>query len=237
MSLLKFIDINKSYGKRQILRNVNITLAPGQCNLLTGPNGTGKTTLQRICAGLEKPDHCTISNGHAMQSWQHQRRYLQQHVVYLHQQPFMFDASVRDNLAYGLPRKLDNKQRQQRVDAALAWAGLEHIADAWAKTLSGGERQRVSMARAWLSSPKIILLDEPTNNMDEDAKLRTLELLTSLKQQNMTLLITSHDAEHFFELCDNWFKLSQGSLVSESLGESQFADVISLGKSSLQVAL
>lgn len=228
MSTLKFININKSYGKRQILKDVSLVMAPGQCNLLTGPNGTGKTTLQRICAGLEKPDRGMIENGQGVHNWRYQRHYLQRHVVYLHQQAFMFDASVRDNLGYGLPRNLDASQRQQRLDTALAWAGLEHIADSWAKTLSGGERQRVSLARAWLSSPSIMLLDEPTNNMDDDAKLRTLNLLMSLKQQNITLLITSHDAEHFVDLCDNWFKLSQGELVSESMRESRPADILPL---------
>jgi len=231
MSTLKFIDINKTYGKRQILRDVNLEIVAGQCNLLTGPNGTGKTTLQRICAGLERPDQGKVENGHGVHSWRHQRHFLQRHIVYLHQQAYMFDASVRENLGYGLPRNLDTAQRQQRIDAALHWAGLEHIAESWAKTLSGGERQRVSLARAWLASPSIMLLDEPTNNLDEDAKQRTLDLLQSLKQQHISLIITSHEAEHFLGLCDNWYKLSQGDLVKKTFNTPRPTNVVTLNQS------
>lgn len=212
MSHIRFIETYKAFGKRRILDGVEITIHSGQCHLLTGANGTGKSTLQRICAGLEKPDMALVDSGNGARAWKQQRRYLQTHCVYLHQQPFMFDGTVIDNLGYALPRLTPKAERMARIEVALHWAGLQPIADNWAKTLSGGERQRVALARAWLRSPRFFFLDEPTSNLDEEAKHRTIALLMSLKAQNIGLLIASHEAEHFQTIADGWCELSQGKL-------------------------
>jgi tungstate transport system ATP-binding protein len=213
MKQISLQDISKSFSARKVLQHTGLTLRAGECQLLIGANGAGKSTLLRICAGLEKPDSCRIDIGAGYLTWRQYRHVLLTHVVYLHQQPYMFDGSVIRNLAYALPRQLDKVERAERIDIALHWAGLEPIADNYAKTLSGGERQRVALARAWLRSPKVMLLDEPSNNLDEEAKQRTNALLLSLKAQGIALLVASHEANRFAAVADSTLELRDGKLV------------------------
>ena len=230
MAQIKFSNIDKSFGKRRILQGVELNLQSGHCYLLSGPNGAGKSTLQRICAGLEKPDKGLIDTGTGAHGWRQQRRVLQSSCVYLHQQPFMFDGTVIQNLAYAQARASTKPERQAQIEIALHWAGLEAIAHCWAKTLSGGERQRVALARAWLRSPRYMLLDEPTNNLDEEAKQRTLALLLSLKAQGIALLITSHDAEHFQSVADGWLELKEGKIIHRTSTSPYHGNVVPLIK-------
>ena len=213
------------------MSGADLSLQSGLCFLLSGPNGAGKSTLQRICAGLEKPDHGSIDTGTGLYSWRQQRSVLQTSCVYLHQQPYMFDGTVIQNLAYAQTRFTSKSERQAQIDIALHWAGLEPIANSWAKTLSGGERQRVALARAWLRSPRYMLLDEPTNNLDEEAKQRTLALLLSLKAQDIALLIISHDAEHFQSVADGWLELTGGKIITRTSKSPYTGNVVPLVKS------
>lgn len=214
MMQLCFTDIQKRFGHRRILNGTDLVLASGQCSLLCGPNGAGKSTLLRICAGLEKPDQGQVDIGSGNQSWKRCRPALQAKTVYLHQQPYMFDGSVIQNLGYALSRRLPKPRRKQLISEALAWADLESIATTSAKTLSGGERQRVAIARAWLHQPTVMLLDEPTANLDQEARQRTLQLLHSLKGQGIALLVASHDPKHFYSLTNTWLQLTAGRIES-----------------------
>lgn len=211
-STLQLESLCKRFGRRRVLHDLTLQLKPGEAVLLCGPNGAGKSTLLRILAGLERPDQCRIDLGPGMQSWRRCRSDLLKSTLYLHQHPYMFDGSVRYNLAYALPRKLRGQTRQDRVDEAMAWADLEHLQETPSKSLSGGERQRVSLARAWLRKPRILLLDEPTANLDLASRQRTLELLNPLKQAGMSLVIASHDTNHFDVLTDRTLHLHEGQL-------------------------
>jgi tungstate transport system ATP-binding protein len=122
----------------------------------------------------------------------------------------MFDGNVISNLNFSLNNNLTRKQRLKRINSAIEWAGLENIAKNSAKTLSGGERQRVAIARAWLRDPKILLLDEPITNMDQDSRLRTIQLLINLKQQGVALVVSSHDPVHFEALTDTLLQIREG---------------------------
>jgi tungstate transport system ATP-binding protein len=197
-----------------VLSDIELTLHRGECTLMSGANGAGKTTLLRILAGLEKPDCSRIrmTTG-ATGSWRRCRGDLHKRILYLHQQPYMFDGSVRYNLGYALPKGLDKPSRRRMIDQAIEWAGLHHLTDTPAKSLSGGERQRVSLARARLRNPQILLLDEPTANLDQEARERTLDLLKSFKEQGIALLLASHDPLHFCSLIDRHLHLFEGRLV------------------------
>ena len=212
---LQFNALYKRYRRRNILVNADITLQDGECTLLCGANGAGKTTLLRIIAGLEKPDQGTINTGLGRMKWRRCKRVLQEKVMYLHQQPYMFDASVRKNIAYALPSGLKSLERNQRIKEALRWADLEHLATAPATSLSGGEAQRVALARAWLRAPVVLLLDEPMANMDQESRLRTHSLLRQLKDQGMAIVITSHDALQFQSLTDRQLLLKDGRISAD----------------------
>jgi len=215
MTYLSLQGIYKAFGKRQVLQGADLYLKAGRCYMLTGPNGAGKSTLLRICAGLEKPDNCRVDTGSGFSKWKQVRNILRTQSVYLHQQPYMFDGNVIQNLAYALRKNKDKLSNQERINMALQWAGLDGpVVHSWAKSLSGGERQRVALARAWLCTPRIMLLDEPTNNLDEKAKKRTIAMLMSLKTQGITLLIASHETDHFEKIADEMLEIVNGKLVS-----------------------
>ena len=228
MMQLCFTDIQKRFGHRQILTGTDLVVSSGHCSLLSGPNGAGKSTLLRICAGLEKPDQGQVDIGKGNVSWRRCRHTLQAKTVYLHQQPYMFDGSVIQNLAYALPRWIPQPKRIQLISKALAWAELESIATSPAKTLSGGERQRVAIARAWLREPTVMFLDEPTTNMDQDARQRTVLLLRSLKEQGIALLVASHDPKHFYSLTNTWLHLSAGRIETLSSNTELSDNIIPL---------
>jgi len=205
-----FSDIGIRFGHQQVLTGTELEIISGRCILLCGKNGTGKTTLLRIIAGLEIPDSGFVNTGIGKYDWNKYRQQLRQTTVYLHQQPYMFDGDVISNLSFSLNNKLSRKQRIDRINSAIEWAGLENIAKNSAKTLSGGERQRVAIARAWLRDPKILLLDEPITNMDQDSRARTIQLLINLKQQGVALVVSSHDPVHFKALTDTLLQISEG---------------------------
>jgi tungstate transport system ATP-binding protein len=206
--------LRRRFGPRYLLRDISLQLHAGQAILLCGPNGAGKSTLLRILSGLEKPDDCRLDLGLGMQSWSRSRKELFKNTLYLHQHPYMFDGSVRYNLAYALPGNLRGQARHELVDEAMTWAGLEHLQETPSKSLSGGERQRVSLARAWLRKPRILLLDEPTANLDQSSRHRIQELLTPLKEAGMSLVIASHDVHHFASLADHSLHLHEGRLIA-----------------------
>lgn len=215
---IQFSDINKHYSKKHfsfftskknskvILDNAEIELNGGECVLLTGKNGSGKSTLLRILAGMLKPDSATINTGLESLSWKKANKLIRQQVMYLYQEPYMFDGSVTRNLEYAV----QGSKSAYQVAQALKWANLEHRADTSAKCLSGGERQRVALAQAWLKKPSILLLDEPTANMDEESRLSTEDLLCKFKEMGTALLIASHDVNHFHHTMDKRLLLKDG---------------------------
>ena len=210
---LRVSTLHKKFSRKVVLSGTEVTLRSGEYCLLSGDNGAGKSTLLRIIAGLEKPDSGHFDLGPGPMKWKRCKSDLQSQSLYLHQQPYMFEGSVGYNIAYALPSGISRKQRRELVQQALHWAGLEDRADEPARGLSGGERQRVALARAWLRKPRILLLDEPTANMDLESRNRTMELLKALRSEGISLLVASHDPSHFTVLIDTHLHLSRGKLT------------------------
>lgn len=225
---IQFSQINKCYAKKHfgffinnktskvILNNANLELKGGECILLTGKNGSGKSTLLRILAGLLKPDSATINTGFESLSWKKANKLIRQQVMYLYQEPYMFDGSVTRNLEYALGGTIGAKKSPEKIKLALKWANLEHRANTSAKCLSGGERQRVALAQAWLKQPSVLLLDEPTANMDNESRRSTEDLLSKFKDMGTALLIASHDINHFQHTMNKRLLLKEGLLVEMS---------------------
>ena len=193
-TLLEITHLRKSVGGARLLDIPSLCLAENSCIVLTGRNGAGKTTLLKILAGLEAPDYADVRHQGVSAPWNSAKLLLRRQSVYLHQQPYMFDLSVADNVAYGLRNKgLPAEQIRDQVKQALAWAGILHLAERNAQQLSGGEKQRVAMTRARVLAPRLLLLDEPMANMDLESREQTLALIRRLKSDGITAIVTSHE--------------------------------------------
>lgn len=190
--------------------------APGKgVTALFGPSGSGKTTLLRCIAGLEKPDyaHFTI-NG---QCWHDEKKNLPVHrrpIAYVFQEPSLFPhLNVRENMLYGW-RRTPRQQRKLHLDDVSAWLGLEALLERRTDELSGGQRQRVAIARALLTSPELLLMDEPLASLDTKGKAEILPYLESLCHQlNLPVLYVSHSPEEVQQLADHLILLEQGHVI------------------------
>lgn len=212
--LFTFRGIEISFGEIKILRNLELSLYPAKCILLTGINGSGKSTLLKIMAGLEKPAKAQIEISGKSHSWKQAMRSIQKEIIYLHQQPFLFSGTVESNVAYGLRfTSLNREQRKESVKKALEWANLSALAKRQAHTLSGGVQQRVAFTRAWILEPKVLLLDEPVSNMDQESREQACLLMQRMKSAGMSIVITSHVPQYFDGLADIQYELTEGQLV------------------------
>ena len=207
-NLIDYKNISMALSGNTILKINHLAIPAHQCTLLTGKNGSGKTTLLKIMSGLLKPNSATIHYQGLVLSWKQAKPYIQKDIIYLHQQPYLFDASVADNIAYGLYRTGTTKAAaHHKVMQALDWADLTHLAHRSAKQLSGGEKQRVAVTRARILSPRLLLLDEPTASMDSDAKKQTSLLLQRLKSEGVSIMVSSHEMHTIEHIADRHLHL------------------------------
>ena len=212
--LFVFHGIEKSYAEVEILRKVDLSLYPAKCILLTGKNGSGKTTLLKILAGLEKPEKAEIELSGKSRCWKKVMPIIRKEIIYLHQQAFLFSGTVESNVSYGLRfTTLTRKQRSESLKKALEWSGLTELAKQQANTLSGGVQQRVAFTRAWILKPKVLLLDEPVSNMDQESREQACLLMQQMKSAGMSIVITSHVPQYFGGLADEKFDLANGRLL------------------------
>jgi tungstate transport system ATP-binding protein len=194
--LLSIRHLRKSYHDRLLLDIDAVTIQPASAYVLTGANGAGKSTFLRILAGLESAEMSEASfDGQAVQMRPYPRL-LREAVVYVHQHPVMFSTSVAHNIAYGLvARGVANVDFARRVDEAMVWAGVEHLRECNPNTLSGGEKQRIALARARILEPKLLLLDEPTSNLDGAAREQVIALIPTLTAAGSSVIMACHDRD------------------------------------------
>lgn len=214
--ILQFRGLRKFLANRWLLDISELSISAGQCMILSGDNGVGKTTLLKIMAGLEPPDAGEVSYDGKVLPLRTAPQQYRDNIVYLHQSPYLFDCSVIDNVAYGLRRRrMPRAAVQAKVAEVLEWAGLEHLGKRNAKYLSGGEKQRVALARARVLAPKVLLLDEPIASMDYKSRERTYVLIERLKKEGMSVVITSHELSAVLPLADVHMYLRDGKLHDE----------------------
>lgn len=212
---LRFRDVRKTLpGGRQLLDIEELSVHAGRCLLLTGPNGIGKTTLLKIISGLEPPDRALVDYCGTNLPWRNARHRFRRDVIYLHQQAYLFDRSVTDNVTYGLHGLgLTRAAIAERVKRALELCGLSHLADRNARELSGGEKQRVALTRALVLDPRVLLLDEPFAGLDEESRERTGFLIQRLKSERVGVVVTSHELLPLAGIADEHLELRDGRLV------------------------
>jgi tungstate transport system ATP-binding protein len=194
--LLAVARLRKAHGERMLFDIDALALEAGCAYALTGVNGAGKSTLLRVLAGLDSAQAEGVA-------WQGRPvalvpypRLLREAVVYVHQHPVLFSTSVAHNIGYGLTaRGVPKAQAAARVDEAMAWAGVAHLRDSHPAVLSGGEKQRIALARAKVLDAKLLLLDEPSANLDGAAREQVLALIPALIGAGNTVVMACHDRD------------------------------------------
>ena len=223
--LIRFEELRKRVADELRLDITTLTIRENHSVLLTGRNGAGKTSLLKIIAGLSAPDNCRVTFDGLTSPWASARRRFREHVIYLHQHPYLFDRSVAANVEYGLKRRrVPRHEIQEQVAEALAWAGLEHLADRNARLLSGGERQQVALIRARVLKPRLLLLDEPTANLDTEARERTYFLILRLGSEGISVIVSSHEAQMATQLGECHLQLRDGALHVIENGKDRSSD-------------
>ncbi len=212
-TLFRFTRLCKRIAGRELLSIEELVLEAGRCILLRGDNGVGKSTLMKIMSGLIDADTLTVAHRGVPVATSSLRSKLRANVVYLHQQPYLFDCSVFDNVAYGLKRRqLPASDIRGRVDAGLVWGELAHLSSRNGRQLSGGERQRIALVRAYVLQPNVMLLDEPTAGMDAESRERALALVGKMRRDGMSIVISSHEMIADNDFADVFLRLANGRL-------------------------
>jgi tungstate transport system ATP-binding protein len=194
--LLSIQNLRKSYGDRRLFDIDMLVINQASAYVLTGLNGAGKSTLLRILAGLESAEMTQASFlGEAVRLAPYPR-ILRESIIYVHQHPVMFSSSVAENIGYGLvARGMPKTDIAQRVEEAMVWAGVAHLRAAKPHTLSGGEKQRIALARAKVLAPRLLLLDEPTANLDGPAREQVIALIPTLTKAGSSVIMACHDRD------------------------------------------
>ena len=195
-ALLAIHGLRKHFGKRLLLDLEVLTIASSSAYVLTGANGTGKSTLLRILCGLERAEAGQVNFLGQAQRLSPYPKAMREAIVYVHQHPVMFSTSVEKNIAYGLEvRGWSGPDIAQAVEAAMAWAGVTHLRGSNPAVLSGGEKQRIALARAKVLAPKLLLLDEPTANLDGPAREQVIALIPTLLETGSSVIMACHDRD------------------------------------------
>jgi lipopolysaccharide export system ATP-binding protein len=206
----------KSYGRRRVVDGVDFEVFPGEIVGLLGPNGAGKTTTFRMACGMIDPDAGTVTlAGQDVTKWPMYRRARDGGMGYLAQESSVFrKLSVQKNLLgvmelLGMSRKVRNQRAQQLMEQF----GIAHLKRSKAMSLSGGERRRLEIARALVSDPQIILLDEPFTGIDPVTIDSIQGIIRDLRDRGISILITDHQVRETLEITDRSYVIRGGRVL------------------------
>ena len=198
--ILRFEDVAMRYGRaEEVLRDVNFEVETGSFHFITGASGAGKSSLLKLIYLAEKPSRGRIEmlGRDVVRMPAEERMRMRRRIGVIFQELRLLEhLTAFDNAALPL-RIAGHKPQEYRADVAelLAWVGLKDRMGAYPSSLSGGEKQRLAIARAVVARPHILLADEPTGNVDNEAAMRILRLFTELNRLGTTVLVASHDEE------------------------------------------
>ena len=217
MKRIELRGVSKSYGRLAVLKNCDLALESGQLLCLLGSNGAGKTTLLRVVSGLlsaEKGDLLVDGEEWSLKSAEWRRKCaLVAHKTFLYQ-----NLSGLENLRF-FSRLYQREYPDAELRSRLGDAGLTRAADKQVRTYSRGMQQRLTIARAMLSEPELLILDEPFTGLDKDGSAWLLRVLAELKENGAMVLMTSHDPQAALAVTDGFVRLSRGVL-----GEAVWSD-------------
>lgn len=208
--------VYKRYGDKEILKGVSFDVQTGEAFAVIGPTGAGKTTLLRLIDLLEKPTSGAIYiDGLDTGASEKVRLDIRRRIGVVFQKPVVFNASVYDNVAYGLKIRGEGKAiLHQKVKRALEMVDLSGYEDRRARTLSGGEVQRVALARAIVIEPEVLLLDEPSANLDPVSTAHVEDVISRIiRELNTTVVMATHDMSQGQRLADRIGVLMDGQIL------------------------
>lgn len=218
MSLVDIVNTSQRFENTQVLKPVSLNVERGEILAIIGPTGAGKTTLLRLIDQLDSPaSGKVLFDGREVTP--RLRTGVRRRISMVLQKPVVFDASVYDNVAFPLKvRKYDRKAVPEKVNAILKTVGLDGYQKRKARTLSGGETQKVALARALITDPEVLLLDEPTANLDP-VSLDTIEdlILQLNRDSGMAIVIATHE-------------MAQGQRLAHRIGVMMEGELIQVGK-------
>lgn len=224
--LLTTEKLVKEYGQRRVVNGVSIKVDSGEVVGLLGPNGAGKTTTFNIVVGIVKPDEGAVKfqGDEITKLPMHKRARLG--IGYLTQEPSVFrKLTVEQNILAILETcEMDSKERKVRLKYLLDELDLARLAKSKAYTLSGGEKRRLEITRALVTSPKLLLLDEPFSGIDPIAVYEVQKIVRRLQQRGLGILITDHNVRETLKLVDRAYLIHKGEVVYEGAAEKLVDD-------------
>jgi lipooligosaccharide transport system ATP-binding protein len=226
--LFEVSHLTKHYGSNIVVNDLSFSIAPGECLGVIGPNGAGKTTTIRMCLGLTSPDAGSIryfpggaaggngASGTALSMPQDALAIKARLGIVSQFDSLDPDFSCAENLlVFGRYFGLKDAVIKERIPQLLEFAALTHKADAKLSELSGGMKRRLSLARALVNNPQLLLLDEPTTGLDPQARHLMWERLQRLVQQGKSILLTTHFMDEAERLCNRLLVLDHGQKMTE----------------------
>ena len=225
-ALLRTDKLVKEYRQRRVVNGVSIGVSAGEIVGLLGPNGAGKTTTFNIVVGIVKPDEGTVrfQDEDITRLPMHLRA--RRGVGYLTQEPSVFrKLTVEENILAILETcKLDADERAVRLKYLLDELDLSPLAQSKAYTLSGGEKRRLEITRALVTSPRLLLLDEPFSGIDPIAVYEVQKIIRRLKERGLGILVTDHNVRETLKLVDRAYLIHKGEVVYDGLAEQLVND-------------
>src|SRR5882672_10163082 len=221
MSLLRTDKLVKAYRKRRVVNGVSITVAPGEIVGLLGPNGAGKTTTFNMVVGIIKPDEGSVQFQERDITALPMHRRARLGIGYLTQEPSIFrKLTVEQNIMAILETcKMGRQERAVRLKYLLDELDMARLAKSTAYTLSGGEKRRLEITRALVTSPKLLLLDEPLAGIDPIAKYEVGKIVRRLRDRGLGILVTDHNVREMLKLIDRGYIIHKGQVLVEGSAE------------------
>jgi len=225
-SLFSVQHLSKRFGDNLVVDDLSFAIAPGECLGVIGPNGAGKTTTIRMCLGLTEPDGGSI-HALGLQMPRDALAIKAQIGVVTQMDTLDPDFTCAENLlVYGRYFGMKDAAIRARIPALLEFASLTAKADAKPGQLSGGMKRRLSLARALVNDPKLLLLDEPTTGLDPQARHLMWERLQLLLQQGKSILLTTHFMDEAERLCSRLLVLDHGKKIAEGKPRDLIAEFL-----------
>jgi len=217
VALLETFNLVKAFGDRTVVKGVSFSVNDSEIVGLLGRNGAGKTTSFRMVIGMIDADRGTVRFADRDMTKLPMYRRARLGMGYLSQEPSIFTRlSVRQNLMAILETlRVSKKEQRRRCDHLLEQFGLTHVAESQARTCSGGERRKLEIARALVTEPKLILLDEPFSGVDPLAVEDLQKEIRRLTTMGIAVLITDHNVHQTLRVCDRAYIINEGRVLRD----------------------